>query len=102
VCLSRDARNSSSADKSAQPGVYRIQSFSAALVKAESRAGIEHLLYRGAHGMHGMVAGEVNAKTGDPVLAMHYIGDTDMKTMKRYLKRRDERLRAVAESWTTG
>jgi hypothetical protein len=36
------------------------------------------------------------------VLAMHYIGDTDMKTMKRYLKRRDDRLRAVADMWTTG
>ena len=52
--------------------------------------------------MRRMVAGEVNAKTGNPVLAMHYIGDTDMKTMKRYLKRRDDRLREVADTWTTG
>jgi hypothetical protein len=33
---------------------------------------------------------------------MHYIGDTDMKTMNRYLKRRDDRLREVADTWTTG
>jgi hypothetical protein len=33
---------------------------------------------------------------------MHYIGDTDMKTMKRYLKWGDDRLRAVADTWTTG
>ena len=52
--------------------------------------------------MRRMVAGEVNAKTGDAVLAMHYIGDTDLKTMKSYLKRRDDRLRAVADMWTTG
>lgn len=60
---------------------------------------MEHKPYRVAHGMRRMVAGEVNAGTGDPVLAMHHIGDTDMKTMKRYLKRRDDRLRAVADSW---
>ena len=35
------------------------------------------------------------------MLAMHYIGDTDMKTMKRCLKRRDDRLREVADTWTT-
>jgi hypothetical protein len=102
VFFSRDIRSGSRADGSAHAGVYRIQSFSAAMVKAEKRAGVEHQPYRGGHGMRRMVAGEVNAKTGDPVLAMHYIGDTDMKTMKRYLKRRDDRLRAVAESWTTG
>jgi hypothetical protein len=43
-----------------------------------------------------------NAKTGNPVPAMHYIGDTDMKTVNRYLKRRDDRLREVADTWTTG
>ena len=102
VFFSRDARNRSRADGRVQAGVYRIQSLSAALGKAETRAGVEHLPYRGAHGMRRMVAGEVNAKTGNPVLAMHYIGDTDMKTMKRYLKRRDDRLRAVADMWTTG
>ena len=82
--------------------MYLIQSFLTALVKAEARAGVEHLPYLAAHGLRKMVAGEVNAKTGDPVLAMHYIGDTDMKAMKRYLKRRDDRLRAVADTWTTG
>jgi integrase len=89
VFFSRDARNRSRADGRVQAGVYRIQSLSAALGKAETRAGVEHLPYRGAHGMRRM-------------LAMHYIGDTDMKTMKRYLKRRDDRLRAVADMWTTG
>jgi hypothetical protein len=33
---------------------------------------------------------------------MHYIGNTDMRTMKRYLKRRDDRPREVADTWTTG
>lgn len=100
VFFSRDVRSSS--DGGRQAGVYRIQSFLAALVKAEARAGVKHQPYRGAHGMRRMVAGEVNARTGDPVLAMYYIGDTDLKTMKRYLKRRDDRLRAVAELWTMG
>ena len=46
-----------------------------------------------------MVAGEVLERTADPMLAMQYIGDTDTKMMKKYLKRRDERLRAVADTW---
>jgi integrase len=102
VFFSRDRRNGSRRDGNARPGVYRIQSLWAALTGAEARSGVGHRPYRAAHGLRRMVAGEVLALTGDPVLAMHYIGDTDLKTMKRYLKRRDDRLAVIADSWTQG
>jgi integrase len=102
IFFSRDRRSGARKDGPAKPGVYRAQSFWSALTKAERRVGIEHRPYRAAHGLRRMVAGQVLQDTGDPVLAMHYIGDTDMKTMRRYLKRRDDRLRQVTESWTVG
>jgi hypothetical protein len=104
VFFSLDRRSGTRTHGNARPGVYRVQSFWAALVKAELRAGVVHRPFRAAHGLRRMVAGEVLARTGDPVLAMHYIGDTDLKTktMKRYLKKREDPLRAIAESWTVG
>ena len=42
----------------------------------------------------------VLAQTGDPKLAMDFIGDTDLRVMQRYLKRRDDRLIALARSST--
>lgn len=102
VFFSRDARSASTTDGRTTAGVYRVQSLWSALQKAELRAGIVHKPYRATHGIRRMVAGEVLQRTGDPVLAMHYIGDTDLKMMKRYLKRRDDRLRHVADAWTQG
>ena len=48
-----------------------------------------------------MVAGEVLAQMGDPKRAMDFIGDTDLRVMQRYLKRRDDRLTAVAAQLDT-
>ena len=100
VFFSRDSRSASTSDGRTTAGVYRVQSLWAALQKAERGAGIAHKPYRATHGIRRLVAGEVLQRTGDPVLAMHYIGDTDLKVMKRYLKRRDDRLRQVADTWT--
>lgn len=44
-----------------------------------------------------MVAGPVLEETGDPVLAMQFIGDSDLRMVTKYLKRREDRLRAAAE-----
>ena len=101
VFFSLHRRSGAGRDGHARPGVYRVQSFWAALIKAERRVGVTHQPYRAAHGLRRMVSGEVLERTGDPVLAMHYIGDTDMKVMQKYLKRRDDRLREVADSWAT-
>ena len=43
-----------------------------------------------------MVAGEVLAQTADPKLAVDFIGDADLRVLQRYVKRRDDRLTAVA------
>ncbi len=96
VFFSTDARSSTRADGREMPGVYRIQAFWSALQQAERAAGVPHMALRAAHGFRRMVAGEVLAQTGDPKLAMDFIGDTDLRVMQRYLKRRDDRLTAVA------
>ncbi len=88
------------------PGVYGVQSFWTALRRAEDRAGIVHAPYRAAHGFRRMVAGEILERTGDPVMALRFIGDTDMKLIATYLKTRSDRLEAIArvldtESGTT-
>lgn len=74
---------------------YSAQSLWTALCEAEKRAGIPHMKGRGAHGLRRMLAGNVAELTGDAVLAMKSIGDTDVRMAGRYLKNRDERMDAV-------
>lgn len=74
---------------------YSAQSLWTALCEAEKRAGIPHLKGRGAHGLRRMLAGNVAEITGDAVLAMKSIGDSDVRMAGRYLKNRDERMDAV-------
>jgi hypothetical protein len=100
VCIAL-ARSSTRADGHEVPGVYRVQAFRYALQQAERAAGVPHRELRAAHGSRRMVAGEVLAQTGDPKLAMDFIGDTDLRVMQRYLKRRDDRLVALAAQLDT-
>jgi integrase len=74
---------------------YSAQSLWSALCKAEKRAGIPHLKGRGAHGLRRMLAGNVATLTGDAVLAMKSIGDTDVRMANRYLKNRPDEMTAV-------
>lgn len=74
---------------------YSAQSLWAALKEAEERAGITHLKGRGAHGLRRLLAGNVAALTGDAVLAMRSIGDTDVRMANRYLKNRPDQITAV-------
>ena len=74
---------------------YTAQSLWAALKSAEKRAGISHVSRRGAHGLRRLLAGDVQALTGDPILAMQAIGDTDVRQAERYIKKRDDRISAV-------
>jgi integrase len=73
----------------AKSEVYTRDALCKALHAAEARAGIPHRVHRGAHGLRRMLAGDVLAATGNPKLAMEAIGDRDLKTMERYLKRRE-------------
>lgn len=75
--------------------VYTIQSLWAALKGAETRSGVTRLKRRGGHGLRRRVAGDVNAATGDPALALLAIGDTDLRQANTYLKKRDERVKGA-------
>lgn len=74
---------------------YTIGAFWSALQNAETRAKVPHLKGRGGHGFRRLLAGNVAAVTGNPKMAMDSIGDRDIKQLTRYVKVRDEALRAV-------
>ena len=48
-----------------------------------------------------MAAGNVLDATRDPKLALEWVGDRDLKQMKSYLLRREDRLRLAAEAVAT-
>ncbi len=85
------------------PGiVYDPTSLERALGLAEQRAGVTHLPYRAMHGFRRALAGDVLAMSGDMKLAMEFIGDRDVGQAASYLKRRPERLSAVAAALDEG
>jgi hypothetical protein len=83
--------------KSNAEPVYTYQSAWIALRKAETRAGVIHQPFRAFHGFRRHAAGNAYELTKDELAAAEWIGDKDAKQMRSYLKRRDERLRSVAE-----
>lgn len=76
--------------------VYTYQSAWIALRKAEKAAGVTHQPYRAFHGFRRHAAGNAYDLTKDQLAAAEWIGDKDVKQMRSYLKRRDERLKDVA------
>lgn len=80
--------------KSGSP-VYSAQSLWAALRHAETRAGVPHAPFRGAHGLRRLLAGEVAEATGDPLLALHSIGDSDPRMLERYVQVREDRVQGA-------
>ena len=48
-----------------------------------------------------MAAGNVLDATRGPKLALEWVGDRDLKQMKSYLLRREDRLRLAAEAVAT-
>jgi integrase len=71
---------------------YSYSSFHSSLQRAEKGAKIEHKKYRGAHGFRKMVVGNVIEATGDRMLGLEFVGDTDVKMLKHYDKRSQERI----------
>lgn len=59
------------------------------LKEASKRAGVEKLRWRAGHGFRRMLATDVHELTGDPLLAMRSIGDTDIRQAETYIKTRD-------------
>lgn len=78
--------------------VYTHQALAYALTQAERRAKVPHLELRAMHGLRRMVVGEIVLLTGDIAAAAQFIGDKDLGMVNRkYLKRRDDQLRTVAD-----
>lgn len=76
---------------------YSAQSLAHWQIEAERRGGVEHIPYRGMHGFRRTSAGNVLAATGGDVKAAgDWIGDRDLRSLQKYLKKRDERMRTVA------
>jgi len=72
---------------------WTYQAFNQALIRLEQRAGVPHVAYRAAHGFRRYVIDELNARTGNPVLAGQYVGDKDLRTLMRsYVRERPEEL----------
>lgn len=79
-------------------GPVSYQTLHSALLKAEKVAGVAHLPYRASHGLRRMAAENVYGATGDLLEAAAWIGDRDVKQLKAYLKRQDERMASAAEA----
>lgn len=76
---------------------YTYQALNAALVRAESDAGVDHIPYRAMHGYRRTAGGNVLDATNDPYQAMEWLGQTDLRTTMRYLKKRQVRQRELAK-----
>lgn len=77
-------------------GHYTAQALIAALHRAERAAGVPSIAYRGAHGLRRMVATEIWQATGDPLLALRFIHDKDVRRVREYLKSGLRELEGVA------
>jgi integrase len=74
--------------------VYSAQALWWALTQAEKRAGIEHKVNRGAHGLRRMLAGDIMALTGNLKTAGDAIGDKDLRVLQEhYLGDREDQVR---------
>jgi integrase len=71
---------------------YTAQSLWAALRAAETRSGVTRQQGRAAHGFRRMLFGDVAEATGDPMLALYAIGDSDARMIQHYGKRREDRI----------
>lgn len=73
------------------------------VVDGEKRKGITHEAFRAGHGGRRMVVGNLLEATQDPMVAMNYVGDTDVaKQLGSYDKRMKGRIAKGAESIEEG
>lgn len=81
-----------------QPYTYSALNYQ--LREAETRAKVPHRPYRAMHGLRRTAAGNALAATNNMKTAGQWIGDTDPKSLNRYLKRRDATLEHLASQTT--
>ena len=71
---------------------YTASALWSALKAAEGKSGVPTLPRRAAHGYRRGVTGDVLEETGDPLLALQAVGDSDLRMAKHYLKKRNARV----------
>lgn len=74
---------------------YTIGSLWGALQRAERAAQIAKVKFRAGHGFRRMLIGDLIASTGDVDLALKAIGDKDVRMLRHYSVRRDDRIAAA-------
>lgn len=76
---------------------WTYSAFNAWIRVAETRAGIAHIKFRGAHGKRRGIAGDVFDATESEKAAAEWIGDKSVRVVRdRYLLGRNERLQRTA------
>lgn len=79
-----------------QPWTY--QAANQALREAETRAGVPHRPFRALHGFRRSVVSSILEATGNLILAGEFVGDHDVRTLRRsYVKIRPQRLASAAD-----
>lgn len=82
-------------------GRWSYQALNALLHKASREAGVPVVKYRAMHGLRRMVAGNVLSVTGDITKVGDWLGDSDVRTLRRsYLRNRTDGLDAVVGAMT--
>lgn len=76
---------------------WSYQAANLALAAIERAAEVPHVRGRAFHGARRTAAGNVRASTGDVVLAMHWIGDRDLKQAPKYVLERATEMQAIAD-----
>lgn len=77
---------------------YSQQSLWAILKGAERRAGIDAVVRRAGHSLRRMLAGDVTAETGDFMLGLQTIGDTDPRQAAAYIRARTDRVQSAFDA----
>ena len=75
--------------------VYSIQSYWWALLRAEERAEVAHIKWRGGHGFRRGLVGDLIDQGADVEMALKAIGDKDVRMARHYHVRRNSRLDAL-------
>ncbi|HET7024859.1 MAG TPA: site-specific integrase [Gemmatimonadales bacterium] len=76
---------------------YTYGAFHHALLGAEECAEIPHAPFRAAHGFRRHAVNVARQRTGDAALAMLWVGDTDLRQAKSYVRPREAELQSLAD-----
>ena len=82
--------------RKAEPVSY--QSLHTMLIQLQKKAGVRHEKFRAFHGGRRKVVTDVIRATGDRMLGLEYVGDTDAKQLASYDKGLGERLETATQA----